>query len=298
MAEDKRKRVLPPFMFWEKGFARKPEVLLISSIAGISRREAATACMEFFEWADSVSENGRFAALSVRNLSAIFPDLVHEFWDGMVRAGWLVATPEGLELSNYDRWMGSNAKRRLMEARRKADSRQNPTTTGAICPQPVRNLSRSEQGICALEKEIEKEKDKNTNPPSRPPTGEAGASKVKAILSQHQAERFGRFWSAYPRKTGRGAAERWWDRHKPDDALLALILQAVEAHRTCETWQRGFVPHPTTWLNQRRWQDEPASAQPAPSQPRDARAIMDAARARMDMLIAGPQPSPETRSGP
>jgi hypothetical protein len=288
----------PHWIPWCKGLARKPEVLLIAARTGMNRLEVAASLMEFWEWCDSVTPDGKLPGFSVALLSSICPDVVPQFFDALVFVGWLTVVNEGLEIPNYAVWMGRNAKQRLLNTRRKQDSRQNPTPCRASvallspdCPESVALPARGT--VRGTERDTS-----NTKPPSHPPTGEASASKVKAILSQHQAERFARFWTAYPRKTGRGAAERWWDRHKPDDALLGLILQAVEAHKTCETWRRGFVPHPTTWLNQRRWQDEPASAQPAPAQPRDARAIMDAARARMDMLIAGPQPSPETRSDP
>ena len=71
------------------------------------------------------------------------------------------------------------------------------------------------------------------------------------------ARGFDRFWAAYPRKVGKGAAERSFERIRPDAALLDGMLRAVETQRQSDTWQRGYIPNPATWLNQRRWEDEP-----------------------------------------
>jgi len=67
------------------------------------------------------------------------------------------------------------------------------------------------------------------------------------------------FWSLYPRKIGKGAAELAWKKLKPDVALQARIIQAVKAQCKSEQWRRDggqFIPHPATWLNGKRWEDE------------------------------------------
>lgn len=71
------------------------------------------------------------------------------------------------------------------------------------------------------------------------------------------ARGFDRFWAAYPRKVGKGAAERSFERIRPDAALLDGMLRAIEVQRKSDTWLRGYIPNPATWLNQRRWEDEP-----------------------------------------
>ena len=71
--------------------------------------------------------------------------------------------------------------------------------------------------------------------------------------------RFQAFWKAYPRKVGKGAAERLWKRLAPDAALLAAILAAIESQLTCEQWTKDggqFIPHPSTWLSRKGWLDE------------------------------------------
>lgn len=86
---------------------------------------------------------------------------------------------------------------------------------------------------------------KNNTPPN-PPKGECGAL-------------FDKFWDAYPRKIGKDAARRAFAKRKPDESLLAVMLDAIDTQRECEQWTREdgrFIPHPATWLNQGRWQDE------------------------------------------
>lgn len=78
-------------------------------------------------------------------------------------------------------------------------------------------------------------------------------------LSEPMKKRFDRFWAVYPRKVGKGKAEDSFAKYKPDDALTDTMIQAVEATKKTDQWQRDggqFIPHPATWLNQRRWEDE------------------------------------------
>lgn len=71
--------------------------------------------------------------------------------------------------------------------------------------------------------------------------------------------RFEKFWAAYPRKVGKDAARKAFDKRKPDDALVASMLNAIDAQGRSEDWRKDngqFIPHPSTWLNEGRWQDE------------------------------------------
>lgn len=70
---------------------------------------------------------------------------------------------------------------------------------------------------------------------------------------------FKSFWLAYPVKSGKGAALRAWARsaarRPPDHELLV----ALEAQKSSPRWSEGTIPNPATWLNQDRWEDDPAS---------------------------------------
>lgn len=75
--------------------------------------------------------------------------------------------------------------------------------------------------------------------------------------------RFETFWSAYPRKVGKDAARKAFGKRKPDEALLRVMLEAVAVQAQSPTWTKDggqFIPHPSTWLNEGRWQDESGPA--------------------------------------
>jgi len=77
--------------------------------------------------------------------------------------------------------------------------------------------------------------------------------------AQGAETRFAAFWLAYPKKKAKDAARKAWDKRRPDDALLAVMLRALERQQHSPDWQRDggrFIPHPATWLNAGRWTDE------------------------------------------
>lgn len=69
---------------------------------------------------------------------------------------------------------------------------------------------------------------------------------------------FDRFWECYPRKVGKRSAERifWRLKGLPD---IATLIKIVDLQKQSDQWQKNggeFIPHPSTWLNQGRWEDE------------------------------------------
>ena len=77
---------------------------------------------------------------------------------------------------------------------------------------------------------------------------------------------FERFWSAYPRHTDKQAAAKAFAKLDPDEAQLATMLQAIERQKQSAQWRDGerFIPHPSTWLNGRRWEDDLKPDKPRP----------------------------------
>lgn len=67
------------------------------------------------------------------------------------------------------------------------------------------------------------------------------------------------FWDIYPRRTARSNAEKSWAKLKPSQELFDRICNALAWQRETEDWRKEngkFIPHPATWLNQKRWEDE------------------------------------------
>lgn len=79
---------------------------------------------------------------------------------------------------------------------------------------------------------------------------------------------FSAFWAAYPKRIGKGAAERAWKAAGGGEELLAACLAAIERQRSTEQWTKDggqFIPHPTTWLRAQRWLDQTVETSAAPS---------------------------------
>ena len=110
------------------------------------------------------------------------------------------------------------------------------------------------------------------DPPTPPqPGGEpAKESRKKKPPNPEEHPSFAGFWSAYPRKINRSGASKAFSKIDPDDTLAAAMLAAIDRQKNSAQWTKDggeFIPHPATWLNGRRWEDElpVASLVPKPS---------------------------------
>ncbi len=74
-------------------------------------------------------------------------------------------------------------------------------------------------------------------------------------------QRFNQFWKEYPRRASKAAARKAWDKLKPSDELFSQIITAVKFQKQTDQWQKDngkYIPHPATWLNGQRWEDDVA----------------------------------------
>ena len=78
-----------------------------------------------------------------------------------------------------------------------------------------------------------------------PPTPQGGCVGVD--------DGFAEFWEAYPRKVGKPSATRAWKRLKA--AEKSAVMQHLAA-QPYESRPKDKIPHPSTYLNDRRWEDE------------------------------------------
>lgn len=69
------------------------------------------------------------------------------------------------------------------------------------------------------------------------------------------------FWSAYPKKIAKGQAYKSWQKMKPKASrtLVDTIIASIEDHIKLDQWKKEhgqFIPYPSTFINQRGWEDE------------------------------------------
>ena len=79
-------------------------------------------------------------------------------------------------------------------------------------------------------------------------------------------EKFEMFWKKYPRHIARKNALKAWTKLKVDDVLFEKIMHALEKALVQIQWrEKQYIPHPATWLNGERWEDEVESPKSVPT---------------------------------
>lgn len=74
------------------------------------------------------------------------------------------------------------------------------------------------------------------------------------------------FWKAYPRKVGKFAARKAFDKAMKYGVTLERLLEGVEAYIKNKPSYADFC-HASTWLMQGRWMDEWGAHEPSCSEP-------------------------------
>lgn len=102
------------------------------------------------------------------------------------------------------------------------------------------------------------------DPPGTAPTTNGRTPRTPRAPCRDWIESFdAHFWPAYPRHVGKGAALRAWNKlglspeASPDPAkFFNRVMDGLDAWKARHSGtEPEFTPHPSTWLNQRRWED-------------------------------------------
>ena len=160
-----------------------------------------------------------------------------------VLSEFFVQTPEGWvndrceeEIAKYQRHC--DKARKGAKARWAKPEQSHGDATGIATGTATGNADSTAQALPTKNQEL------RTRKPPQTPQGELG---------------FSEFWSADPRKDARAVALASWLKIKPDDDLRAKIVAHVTARAQSKDWTKDggqFVPMASTFLNQRRWEDE------------------------------------------
>lgn len=67
---------------------------------------------------------------------------------------------------------------------------------------------------------------------------------------------FDAFWSAYPRKIAKGHARKAFDKACKIADPIAILTAVQKFADATQGTDKQFIPHPTTWLNGERWEDD------------------------------------------
>lgn len=100
---------------------------------------------------------------------------------------------------------------------------------------------------------------KLTTPSSSTSSSKASKDSLKTLKTKtlEPDGSFDIFWNLYPRKTAKENARKSWSKIPQTDRpilMIALEKQIQAGHLNLN--EKEFIPHPATWLNQKRWEEE------------------------------------------
>jgi hypothetical protein len=140
--------------------------------------------------------------------------------------------------------------------------RHNTTNTQINTP-PNNQLTRNQH---ATNKQLTTNKnDKNEENDKKGKKDKKEAASRKTVL-------FDKFYQLYPKKESKMQAQKAWMKLEPTQEMFDKIMDKLQLLIKSEQWIKDggqFIPLPSTWINNRRWEDEtnnnrkPVSKKPA-----------------------------------
>ena len=95
----------------------------------------------------------------------------------------------------------------------------------------------------------------------QPPMTKNKASEIQTTGPPERKTRnlwFEKFWSIYPRRVGKQAAQAKFDKSVDTPEKFERVIRALTNQLATDRFNgpMQFIPHPATWLNQGRWSDD------------------------------------------
>ena len=228
-------------------------------------------------WVLDNAPDGDITSISARTIARVVqwegsPDV---FLDALIEAGFIACTDEGTVIHDWNDYAGRLVEKRKANAARMkhkrathvqhtCNARAGATVPNRTIPNRTKNTRRASDDARPVEGSPETDEDTEhvTNGESlevKTASGTAPTRTVDRSTTRTDKTAFDSFWSAYPKKVGKGAAETAWRKLKPGAELAQTMLAAIAAAQKSDQWQRDggqYIPNPATWLSQRRWEDE------------------------------------------
>mgnify|MGYP001055530309 CR=1 FL=1 len=105
---------------------------------------------------------------------------------------------------------------------------------------------------------IEKEIDININNIYGQSKGQNEGQEEGQTIEEWE-DNFEKFYKAYPKKVKKQDVKKWFKKNNPSKELFSFMMNKLEQFKKSADWIKDkgqFIPYPTTWLNQKRWEDE------------------------------------------
>ena len=154
---------------------RKREVLALSRLTGLRRREVVGILVEFWGWASGETADGVIEGVTIDELTTVVDGTKASFWQAMLTVGWLHSTSIGLVIPNAEEWITKGAKARL-----KGRDRQRESRSGRDAGAPtVTPRSRSKRDNAVTEPSLQNSNSNRTEEFKENGTGNGIAAKPK-----------------------------------------------------------------------------------------------------------------------
>jgi DNA-binding transcriptional regulator YhcF (GntR family) len=108
------------------------------------------------------------------------------------------------------------------------------------------------------EEKSSSEVDSNITQLSMVKSSKANTTSAETISHPNNTPAFQTFWSAYPRRIGKGAARTAFKKALKFSSANEILKGATAYAAHCEEMgtEKQYIPHPSTWLNGERWDDD------------------------------------------
>lgn len=241
-----------------------PIVITMAGRLGVDVFSVVGRLHRIWSWADRHLSDGLALGITPEWIDSYV--MLDGFSMALIESGWLYRIDKGAVIDSQASLIDSFPETFIDSYRFLIDSRVGGGMGGVVFPRFFRFLSGKTTKTNTKTK---------TNPtPTREREGEIDKGRIDNEIDKDpyridKADTFQTFWKAYPRKDAKVQARKAFDKLSPDAALQARILDSLAKFKTCDQWQREdgkYVPFASTWLNQRRWEDE-TTPQQAPRVP-------------------------------
>jgi hypothetical protein len=207
-------------------------------------------------WSAQFLKDGFVPGHMVEDLGGSFP-----LAQTLVDVGLWRARRDGFQFVDWDKWQPT---RESVEGKREAEARR----AAAYRARRAGKSGDDHEGVTRDESVSHAVVRSSRPDPTRPDHKSPSGSPSPPVGGGSAA--FAEFYMAYPRKVGKDAARRSYERVVrkigPDVLLAAARRYSADPNLP----EKQFIPHPATWLNQGRWEDEPLPPRAGGTPPPDS----------------------------
>lgn len=128
-----------------------------------------------------------------------------------------------------------------------------------IKPQINANLKRYKNGSLGGRPKTKNKPKENQSKTKHKPNVNDNVNVNENIYVHLHAQWFDAFWDLYPRKVNKKKSKEKFLKICKDEKIFNSIMRGLKKQMKSVEWQNDggkYIPHPTTWLNGERWQDE------------------------------------------